>query len=80
MEQFILDFDLQGQNYVVDVNLYHEHGATFYRAFIDEDHFIDYYRQENGTLKPEVTITVDPLLVNTIATRILEHLHDRNNN
>jgi hypothetical protein len=75
MEQFNLDFDLQGKNYVVAVTLHHEHGATFYRAAIDEDIAIEYYRQENGALKPEVTDTVDHALINAIATRILEHLH-----
>lgn len=76
MEPFNLDFDLQGRNYVVTVTLHHEHGATFYRAVIDEDHAIDYHRQENGALKPEVAVTLEqPLLINAIATRILEHLH-----
>jgi len=80
MEQFNLDFDLQGRNYVIPVTLHHEHGATFYRAAIGEDHVIDYYRQENGTLKPEMTVLEDPQLVNAIATRILEHLHGPDNN
>lgn len=75
MEPFNLDFDLQGKNYVVPVTLHHEQGATFYRADVDEDHAIEYYRQEDGTLKPEVATILDPLLINAIATRILEHLH-----
>ncbi|GAA0557311.1 hypothetical protein [Chitinophaga japonensis] len=80
MEQFNLDFDLQGRNYVIPVTLHHEHGATFYRALVGEDHAIDYYRQENGVLKPEVVTSEDPQLVNAIATRILAHLHRPDNN
>jgi len=75
MEPFNLDFDLHGRNYVVPVSLHHEQGGTFYRAAVDDDHAIDYYRQENGALKPEVANVVDPSLINAIATRILEHLH-----
>jgi len=79
MEQFILDFDLQGKNHIVNINLHHEHGATFYRALIDEDHAVDYYRQENGTLKPVLSSIVDNDLVNAIAIRLLEQLHKGGN-
>ena len=79
MEQFILDFDLQGKNHIVNIDLHHEHGATFYRALIDEDHAVDYYRQENGTLKPVLSSIVDNDLVNAIAVRLLEQLHKGGN-
>jgi hypothetical protein len=77
--EFILDFDLQGKNHIVNINLHHEHGATFYRALIDEDHAVDYYRQENGTLKPVLSSIVDNDLVNAIAVRLLEQLHKGGN-
>jgi len=78
MEPFILDFDLHGKNYIIRVELHHEHGATYYSAAIDDMHTVDYYRGENGALKSTVNSYVDPDLIRAIATRIMEHLDKRN--
>ncbi len=78
MEPFILDFDLHGKNYVIPVHLHHEHGATFYRATIDDEHTVEYYRQENGMFKSMVDAYIEPDLIRAIATRLMEYLHKPN--
>lgn len=78
MESFILDFDLQGENHVITVEPHHEQGAAFYRALINEDHAVDYYRQENGVLQPVPGSKVNNELVNAIAVHLMEHLNKGN--
>jgi hypothetical protein len=79
MEQFILDFDLKGRNYIILVKPHESSGARHFRAVIDEDNVIDFSQQSDGELEPDAKTDMDPVLINAIANRILEHINERNN-
>lgn len=72
MEPFILDFDLEGKNCLVQVTELQLNGVTQFVAQVNEDHRIVYVLQKNGTLQPDGDKTHDVRLLNAIATRILE--------
>ena len=75
-KDFTLDFDLKGSNYVVVVQSHESRGIEHYKAVLDEEHSIDYLVQVNGVLQPNADHAADPQLVNAIATRILEVVHE----
>lgn len=76
-KDFTLDFDLKGSNYVVVVQSHESSlGIEHYKAVLDEEHSIDYLVQGNGVLQPNADHAADPQLVNAIATRILEVVHE----
>jgi len=72
MEPFILDFDLDGQNYLVQVTELQLNGVTQFVAQVNADRRIVYVLQKNGTLLPDEDKIHDVQLLNAIATRILE--------
>jgi len=76
MKNFTLDFDLKGSNYIVLVESLESRGIEHYKAVLDEEHSIDYLVQSNGVLQPNPDYAADPQLVNAIATRILEVVHE----
>lgn len=72
MEPFILNFDLEGRNYLVQVTELQLNGVTQFVAQVNADRRIVYVLQKNGTLQPDVDKIHDIQLLNAIATRILE--------
>ncbi|MET6997700.1 hypothetical protein [Chitinophaga defluvii] len=72
MEPFILDFDLEGKNYLVQVTELQLNGITQFVAEVNADRKVVYTLQKNGTLQPDGDKIRDVPLLNAIATRILE--------
>lgn len=77
MEQFTLDFDMDGKGYIVVVTPQTMPNGTIYNARL-EDLDIRFLPAEDGSLLPVSTTGADPRLLNAIATRILERVNARN--
>lgn len=81
MEQFTLDFDVNGKNYIVIVQPYQVMGVHHYKAIFNDGRHIDFTQEKDGGLTPPTDGKLDGPLVNAVAKRILEtvHRHNRDN-
>lgn len=77
MEQFTLDFDMDGKGYIVVVTPQTMPDGTIYNARL-EDTDIRLLSTANGALMPVDAPGVEPKLLTAIATRILERVNAQN--